>query len=61
MDASFEDGPWLDLARRFWLKDTPVLAVKPETLKTEIYDRLEAERFPLRSIAALEQLQILEK
>ena len=61
MDTSSHETSWVGLARRLWIKDSPVFNVKPEIIKTDIWDPLEAERFSLRSLAALENLQILEK
>jgi len=44
-----------------WLVDTPIQKVKSETIKTEIWDPLEDDRFSPRSLAALEDLQVLER
>jgi hypothetical protein len=60
MDTSLEDA-WAALAQRLWLSDNPAQKVKPETLKADIWDALEADRFSLRALAILENLQILEK
>lgn len=60
MDAPLEDA-WAALARRLWLSDNPVQKAKPETIKVDIWDGLEADRFSLRALATLENLQILEK
>ena len=53
-----------ELAKKHWLKTTKKqtkVKVKPEVLKTEIWDVLEKEDFEFRSLLALENLQILEK
>ena len=58
-EAYFED-----LARKHWLKAPKKQAnvkVKPEVLKTEIWDVLEKDNFEFKSLLALENLQILEK
>lgn len=60
MDAPLEDA-WAALARRLWLSDNPAQKVKPETIKADIWDALEADRFSLRALATFENLQILEK
>lgn len=58
-EAYFED-----LAKRHWLKTTKKqtkVKVKPDVLKSEIWDVLEKENFEFKSLLALENLQILEK
>ena len=51
---------WYELAQRHWLNsDTP--KIRPETLKKELWNPLEAESFPSSSLASLESLQILER
>jgi len=53
-----------ELAKKHWLKSTKKqtkVKVKPDILKTEIWDVLEKEDFEFRSLLALENLQILEK
>ena len=57
----FVEARWSDLAHRMWLVDTPIQKVKSETIKTEIWDPLEDDRFSPRSLAALEDLQVLER
>jgi len=57
-----------NLARQHWLKETekqpgkvkPV-KVKNDVLKREIWDTLEKEDFPLKSLLVLEGLQALER
>lgn len=57
-----EDGNrWTQLAQKHWLKPSKSGKVKPEVVKNEIWDVLEAEDFPLRSLLPLEHSQLLEK
>lgn len=57
-----EDGnPWTQLAQKHWSKPSKSGKVKPEVIKNEIWDVLEAEDFPLRSLLLLENSQLLEK
>lgn len=51
------------LARQHWLKPrrTAKVKVKNDVLKREIWDTLERENFPLKSLLVLEGLQILER
>jgi intron-binding protein aquarius len=51
------------LAKKHWLnsKKTTKVKVKPDVLKTEIWDVLEKEDFAFKSLLVLENLQILER
>jgi len=52
------------LARQHWLKTTKrttQVKVKNDVLKREIWDALEKENFPLKSLLVLEGLQTLER
>ena len=60
MDAPIEEA-WAAVARKRWLTESPSRKVKPETVKADIWDPLEAEQFPSRALTTLENLQILEK
>ena len=60
MDAPLEDV-WAALAQRLWLSGSSVRKVQPETVKTDIWDALEVERFSVRALTTLENLQILEQ
>jgi Intron-binding protein aquarius N-terminus len=60
MDAPLDDV-WTTLAQRLWLSDSPLRKVLPETVKTEVWDALEGDRFSPRALITLENLQILEK
>lgn len=58
------DSPFAQLAKKHWLKTTKKatkVKVKPDVLKKEIWDVLEQEAFPFKSLLVLESLQILEK
>lgn len=57
------ESEFATIARQHWLKTTKRPAkvkVKNEVLKREIWDTLEKEDFPLKSLLALEGLQTLE-
>ena len=61
-----EQGEFSTLARQHWLKTkttkrTAKVKVKNDVLKSEIWDTLEKENFPLKSLLALESLQTLER
>lgn len=56
-----EDSPWVQLAKTHWLETSKVRKVKPDTIKKDIWDPLEADGFNFRSLLALENLNILEK
>jgi intron-binding protein aquarius len=52
------------LAKNHWLKSSKKMAkvkVRPDVLKTEIWDVLEKEDFAFKSLLVLENLQILER
>ncbi len=51
------------LAKKLWKssKQTAKVKVKPDVLKTEIWDVLEKEDFAFKSLLVLENLQILER
>jgi intron-binding protein aquarius len=58
------ESEFASLARQHWLK-TPKQAtkvkVKNDVLKREIWDALEKDNFPLKSLLVLEGLQTLER
>ena len=56
-----DENGWTQLAQKYWLKPLKSGKVKPEVIKNEIWDILEAEDFPLRSLLPLENSQLLEK
>lgn len=55
-----EDSPWVKLAKTHWL-DVKVRKVKPDVIKKQLWDPLEAESFSSRSLLVLENLNVLEK
>lgn len=55
-----EDNPWVQLAKAHWL-DKKVRKVKPDVIKKQLWDPLEAENFSNRSLLVLENLNVLEK
>lgn len=55
-----QDSPWVKLAKAHWL-DVKVRKVKPDVIKKELWDPLEAEGFSSRSLLILENLNVLEK
>ena len=58
------ENPFEELAKKHWLKSTKKqtkVKVKPDVLKSEIWDVLESENFEFKSLLVLENLQILEK
>ena len=61
--TSMENGgalSWEPVAQKYWLKSIPS-RVKPETIKSEIWDPLERNDFSSRALSPLESLQILER
>lgn len=60
------DSEFANLARQHWLKatkraDDAKVKVKNDVLKSEIWDALEKDGFPLKSLLVLEGLQTLER
>lgn len=55
-----EDSPWVKLAKAHWL-DAKVRKAKPDVIKQQLWDPLEAESFNSRSLLILENLNVLEK
>ncbi|KAJ5580048.1 uncharacterized protein N7459_006033 [Penicillium hispanicum] len=55
-----EDSPWVKLAKAHWL-NTTVRKAKPDVIKQQLWDPLEAEGFSSRSLLILENLNVLEK
>jgi intron-binding protein aquarius len=54
--------PFAQLAREHWLKPSKkAVKVKPDLIKTEIWDVLQQDNFAFKSLLSLENLQILEK
>jgi len=58
------ESEFATLARQHWLKSTKrttKVKVKNDVLKREIWDTLEKDDFPSKSLLALESLQTLER
>ncbi len=59
------ESSFAQLAKTHWLKPTKKKAakvkIKPEVLKNEIWDILEKDDFPFKSLLELENLQFLER
>ena len=58
------ENEFAQLAKQHWLKTKKRAAkvkVKNDVLKNEIWDPLEKESFPIKSLLTLEGLQILER
>lgn len=55
-----EESPWVQLAKAHWL-NAKVRKAKPDVIKKQLWDPLEAEAFNWRSLLILENLNILEK
>lgn len=58
------ETPFAQLAKEHWLKPLKKgskVKVKPDVLKTEVWDVLEQENFAFKSLLVLENLQILDK
>jgi intron-binding protein aquarius len=61
-DTSASAGErWEEVAQDLWLGKSTPLSLRPELVKSRIWDPLEAEAFSWRSLSFLEGLQILER
>ncbi|KAI2792170.1 RNA helicase aquarius [Penicillium oxalicum] len=56
-----EDNAWVKLAQEYWSDAKKVRKVKPDVIKQQLWDPLEAEGFATRSLLILENLNVLEK
>lgn len=56
-----QSNHWTQLADKHWRKNTKSKKVKPDVVKKEIWDVLEAESFPTPWLIQLEGSQLLEK
>ncbi|KAL8723726.1 MAG: hypothetical protein Q9225_000021 [Loekoesia sp. 1 TL-2023] len=54
------ENRWTQLAGKYWGSSAKSRKVKDEVIKNEIWDVLENEGFPFRSLLILESLQLLE-
>lgn len=55
-----DDSPWVQLAKAHW-SNVKVRKAKPDVIKKQLWDPLEAEAFSNRSLLILENLNVLEK
>jgi intron-binding protein aquarius len=55
-----DDSPWVQLAKAHW-SNVKVRKAKPDVIKKQLYDPLEAEAFNSRTLLILENLNVLEK
>lgn len=55
------ENEWTQLAGKHWGSSVKSKKVKDEVVKSEIWDVLENEGFPFRSLLVLENLQLLER
>lgn len=55
------DNEWTQLAHKHWRTPVKSRKVKNEVIKNDIWDSLENEGFPFRTLLVLENLQLLEK
>ncbi len=62
LDPGKERGveSWTLIANEHWLKTSKPKKIKPDIIKREVWDVLEGENFPIRSLLVLENLQFLE-
>jgi intron-binding protein aquarius len=58
-----EESIFTQLAKKHWLKSSKStkVKVKPDVLKSEVWDVLEKEDFAFRLLLELENLQILDR
>jgi intron-binding protein aquarius len=55
-----DDSLWVQLAKAHW-SNVKVRKAKPDVIKKQLYDPLEAEAFNSRTLLILENLNVLEK
>ena len=55
-----DDHNFVRVAKENWLESSSK-RIRPDVLKKDIWDVLEKEQFPFRSLLVLENLQILER
>lgn len=55
------ENKWTQLAQKHWRNLVKSRKVKNEVIKNDIWDSLENEGFPFRTLLILENLQLLEK
>lgn len=60
LNVDERENEWAELARKHWGSTVKSRKAKKEVVKNEIWDILENEGFPFRSLLILENLQLLE-
>ena len=55
------ENEWTQLARKYWNSSITPRKVNNEVIRNEIWDVLENQSFPFRSLLILENLQLLER
>src|SRR4051812_42049605 len=63
LDVTGSNAPssyWEELAAKYWLQSIPS-KVKPDVIKTAIWDHLEQDSFSFYTLTLLENLQIFER
>jgi intron-binding protein aquarius len=61
MNGMSTNERWEQLVTELWLSQSNTRKEKPDTIKSMVWDPLEAEAFSWRSLSYLESLQILER
>ena len=61
LDTAGGEYPWAELAQSLWSKSVISRNVNSVTIKSKIWEPLQAESFPMRWLFALESLQVLER
>lgn len=59
--AELQQNPYSDVARTHWLNSSKEPKVRQNVIKSDLWDRLENERFAFGSLVILENLQLLER
>ena len=61
MAGTSTSDKWEQLARDLWSSEDAIRDSKPETVRSRLWDPLQAEAFNPRSLVILEGLQVLER
>ena len=59
--AELQQNPYSDVARIHWLNTSKTPKISQDVIKSELWHRLESDRFAFNSLAILENLQLLER
>lgn len=59
--TDLEESHWTELARKHWPTAVKAKKIQSAVIKTELWDALEKEDYPIRSLLILESLRLLEK